>query len=364
MLDILIIIFIAFCAGAFGTALGALGAVIMTAMAGLVGIIGNICGADFNFVSSVAFGLILGPQVSFGPACCAAGYAKRKGYLNSSKDIVTPLISLRKPDVLIVGGLFAVAGYFVNMGIGKMLPGKIDSIALTVVLISLAAKVMYGTDGLLSIIGRTPEEVKKAGGRYSIHNQMVWIRYQTTGLENVLIGVFAGGMSSYLTYIMLQTAEKTGNAGIAGVAILPGWAIAIICFFLNVSGLAIPVFHHICLVASYATFASFYGSAGGASCLLWGVAFGILAAYAGDLLAKTFTCFGEGFVDPPSMAIATCSILPLWIIPSVDGFNPDNTSYWVIPIVLIAFLSVVAFYQESAIKRRVNMKNVSEETNY
>ena len=66
----LITILTAFGSGVLGSGLGAVTAVIMTAIAALVGIGANIAGADYNLVNNVAFGMFLGPQVSFGPACC------------------------------------------------------------------------------------------------------------------------------------------------------------------------------------------------------------------------------------------------------------------------------------------------------
>lgn len=365
-MGIIITVITAFASGVLGSALGAVGAVIMTAVAALVGIVGNICGADINFVNEIAFGMFLGPQVSFGPACCAAAYAKKQGYLESSKDIFTPLISLNHHDTLVVGGLYAVFGWYLNVGISKLIPGVLDTVALTVMLISIVAKVMFGNDGVRSAIGRVPEGVK----RYSLFCKQVWLPYQTAacGGEMILIGGCVGAVSGYIVQLFCGLAGKTDNAALIDAATLPVWAIAVICFLLNASGLKIPVFHHIGLVAAYAAKMVFLGGATEEITVLWGIAFGILAVYAGDLLAKTFMVFGEGFVDPPSMAIAVCSILPLCIFPALGIDKVGHPLNIAIPVVIIVMGIIIGLYQERKYntaeeKQRVCCGDILEKSN-
>ncbi len=343
-MSIVITIITAFASGVLGSALGAVGAVVMTAVAALVGIVGNICGADVNLVNEIAFGMFLGPQVSFGPACCAAAYARKRGYLESSKDIFTPLISLNHHDTLVVGGIFAVIGWYLNVGISKLIPGVVDTVALTVVLISILAKIVFGDNGLRSAIGNVPEGAK----RYSLFCKQVWLPYQTAacGGEMILLGGCVGGISGYIVQLFCSIADESGNMALVDASTLPVWAIAVICFLLNASGLKIPVFHHIGLVAGYAARMAFLGGGTGEISILWGIAFGILAVYAGDLLAKTFMVFGEGFVDPPSMAIAACSILPLFILPMLGIDQPGHPLNLAFPIILIVGGVVIGLYQE------------------
>ena len=91
---------------------------------------------------------------------------------------------------------------------------------------------------------------------------------------------------------------------------------------------------------------AYLGGGTGESSVIWGVAFGILAVYAGDLLAKTFMVFGEGFVDPPSMAIAACSILPLFLFPKLGIDQPQNPLNIAIPAIIIVGGVVIGLYQE------------------
>ena len=102
----------------------------------------------------------MGPHVSFGPACCAAAYAAKRGYLSHSHDMTTPLASLHKADVLLTGGGFAVAGWLLNMLLQISFANKIDTIAVSVLMISLDAKRIFGG----SLIGK-PEEGKSRFGK-------------------------------------------------------------------------------------------------------------------------------------------------------------------------------------------------------
>ena len=333
----------AFGSGVIGSGLGAVAAVIMTALVALAGIAANIAGAEYNLVSNIAFGMFLGPQVSFGPACCAAVYAWKKGYMEDSKDIFTPLSCLKKPDVLIVGGLFAVIGWYMNVGLATVLPGKADTVAITVVVISLIAKVIFGG----SLTG-TVEGGKK---RFALDSPC-WLEYQTsaTGYQMVVTGGTVGIIAGYLVVTMCNLGAETGNEALAGVCNLPIWAIAVICFLIMATGRNIPVFHHIGLCAAYAAHMA-YDAGAQDSAILWGLAFGILAAYAGDWLAKVFTVNGEGFVDPPSMAIAVLAIFPLGIFPAIGINNPANPFYYVVPVIIIVALVAYAVYCEGQVKK-------------
>lgn len=335
---------IAFFAGCFASALGALNAVIMAGVVVSLGIVGGMAGVGYDLIGGVGFGLILGPHVSFGPACCAAAYAKRMGWLDQGKDIVTPLISLRRPSVLLVGGLFAVVGYFINLLVAAVLPGGIDSIAASITLTAILAKILFTRDrGSARLFGATPVSVRIVGGRFSLRNTEMWLPVMSTGPELLVTGGIIGGLSSVMTYEILAAAAATGNAALAGVAIFPGWAIGVVCLGFLIGGLQIPIFHHIALVSSYATAASFGGSGGDTpGALAWGIAFGILAAYVGSLWARTICSYGETFIDPPSAAIVICSILPLFVLPKLNAFSTDSVLNHGIPYSMIIAAVVIA----------------------
>lgn len=345
-------IMIVFFAGCFASAVGALVAVVLTAFVVSLGIVSGMAGMEYDLIGKIAFGLILGPHVSFGPACCAAGYAKRMGYMDNGMDIIKPLITLCKPSVLAVGGLFAVLGYFINLGVAELLPGGIDSVATSIILISIVAKVAFSPDrGAAKLFGNTPESVTKVGGRFSVRNREIWFPYQATGPILLLFGAAAGGLSALITYEMLDMAAKTGNPALAAVAIFPGWALGVMCFLFFPAGVNIPLFHHLCLPASYAVLLS-YGATGGdmQSALLWGIAMSVFGAFVGAAWVRGVTSYGHCYIDPPSAAIAIVSFFIMTVFGGLKAFSLDSPLNLAIPagfLVIAAIVAIVHFRQMS-----------------
>jgi hypothetical protein len=340
----LITIITAFSAGFLAAGLGAATSIVMTAFMILAGMMANIAGADYNIVTNIGFGLFLGPQVAFGPACAAAVYAFKKGYMDNGGDIFKPLITLHKPDVMVVGGIFGILGWYINIGLGALTNGTLDTVASTVVIVSLLGKVLFtGT-----LFGKVPE----GKSRFSL-DAVSWLPYQscTTSISLMLHGMTVGAITSYFVYAMCTTAAETGNTALVDACGFPVWAIAVIGFLAMCYGYQVPIYHHIAFGAVYASKMAFQAG-GGQSCILWGIAFGLLAAYLGDFLAKVFFLYGDAFIDPPSMTIAAISILPLGILPALGLNNPSNPGYYAVPVIILVVLIVLSIYLHIKTKER------------
>lgn len=318
----------AFCGGAFGASIGGLSAFVFTGITGLIGIAMAAAGVSFDFLGTVAFGIYFGPYVSFAGGVAAAAYARKMGYMESGKDIIKGLAGLKKPSVLVVGGIFGMIGYILNTALSSA-PMECDKCALVVFISAIIAKVTFGNIGLNEIFGVVPEDIKKIGGRYSIKSSNVWLPYMITAAEKTTIGIAAGGVSVYLTHIMLQNPQTAPIAGFAG------FCISATSLILLVIGLQVPVTHHITICASYAVIAS--GS------LWWGLAAAVITAFAGDFLARTFYCYGDCHVDPPAMAIALVSFVLLTIIPQ------SIYEIELIPMAILGLAIVYSIIQESHI---------------
>src|SRR6476619_6238745 len=89
--------------GFFAAAIGALHAFIFTGFMGIAGLAIAMAGAGTNFLTFVAFGPVFGPHIAFAGGVAAAAYAARTGKDVGGKDIGVPLISIERPDVLLVG---------------------------------------------------------------------------------------------------------------------------------------------------------------------------------------------------------------------------------------------------------------------
>lgn len=313
------------CGGMVGAILGPITTFIIVGFTGIAGVIATISGSSFDWIGTVALGPIFGPHVAFIGGVAAAAYAKKIGSLETGKDIVTPLLSLKKPSVILVGGVFGSLGYILNDLFLRFFPGEFDSIAFTIVIMAFIGKVLFGDEGLSGIYGLTPKEVKEIGGRFSSKSAIQWLPYLSTGFEKLLAAVSFGGASAYITYLMLQ------NPDTAGVAAFVGFFMSAASLLWLINGFAIPVTHHITLCASYAVVAS-----GGS--IIWGITGAIIATFAADFLAQAFLLYGsDTHVDPPSMGIAVTSLLLLTIFPATGLTN----SIIVIGVVAVGCLFLI-----------------------
>jgi hypothetical protein len=333
---------VAFCAGAFAAAIGAVGAIALTGLFALIALLVAPGQGHVDFLGIYAFGLYLGPHVSFGPAVAAAAYAGRRGYLSpDGKDILTPLISVHKISPIVVGGLLGILGYFLQSGLAQVFGPKVDTIALAVVLICLLGKV-FGRRGLREIYAKTPSEVKALGGRYSWRSPIVWLPWQCTPPMLTLIGIIVGGLGGWIAWVLLK------DPATAGLAILPAWAIGVVSFFFFISGLKIPVTHHVGMVAGLATVQSYAVTQSSVS-ILWGVAFGVVAAFGAEFLSRAVNTFGHGFVDPPAMIILVGSVLISVAMASTSVFR----DLFVVPVLIV--LAAIAYSIYTHIKHKAFM---------
>lgn len=331
----LLTLFFAFCGGGFAAAVGAGVAFALTGITGLIAIIFAASGADFNWLGTVAFGPLFNPPVSFAAGVAAAAYAYKKGYIENGKDLGTPLINLGKPDILIVGGLFGIAGQLIAFYAGKLLPGMADAGAIGVFISAIIAKFIFTGE----IIGKTDQEDIKNGGRFSPLAKDVSYPGMRTALQKLTIGVVAGGWSAALTHYLLQD-EKT-----AGIAMFAG-------FFISAATLIFPVVptHHITICAGYAVVAS-----GGN--IVWGLAGGVISAFMYDSLGSIFHCYGKTHVDPPAMSIMVTSAILLGIFPLTGIYKTGGT---ILPGAIILVCIIYSLIQNSVITGKPT-ENISME---
>jgi len=279
----LVSILVAFAGGIFGAAVGALGAFVILGFLIIAGVAAQATGAD---LLSIPLGAAFGPHVGgFAAGVAAAAYAAKKGKLDGGKDIVTAMMGLNSPDVLLVGGLFAVGGYILNWAFGLVGFAWTDTVALTVVCSAIVARLLWGN----GVFGKVADGVK----RYSPAEGTEWLPWQSSWAQRIMIGIGAGFLSAYIA--ILLGAENGG-------AVL-GFAVSAISLAPLAYDIKVPVTHHITLVAAVAALAS--GS------VIWGLLFGIGAAILGEFMANTFLVHGDTHIDPPAATIAMLTTVSL-----------------------------------------------------
>lgn len=291
----LISLFVAFAGGIFGASLGAQPAFIFVGVLVLAGAVIQALGGDANLLGGVAFGAF-GPHVGgFAAGVAAAAYAAKKGKLATGRDVGTSLMGVNSPDTLLVGGLFGLVGYGLNWVFSLIKIPWTDTVALSVVVSAIIARVLFGKSGVFG-------KVTGAQTRYAPNEATQWLPWMSRPLQLLAIGLGAGTFSAFVALFL--GAERGGGVFCFGFSA----ASLILLQFGN----KIPVTHHITLVAAVAALAS--GS------IVWGGLFGILAAFTGEFMANTFNVHGDTHIDPPAAAIATLTSLSL-VLSALGVYN-------------------------------------------
>ena len=167
--------------------------------------------------------------------------------------------------------------------------------------------------------------------------------------EGITYWLFAGGASLLAGLLYWEICEfgKTfadTNPALAEnitiVAQFPVCALAVIFLILLCTGLPCPVFHHVGLVACYGAMIPYASGANELVVLLWAMSCGILSHFVADLLADLFLVYGDGYVDPPSLSMAACSLFTWILFPALGLYN--GVAMIVTPIVLLVISAVIA----------------------
>ncbi len=260
------IILAVFGAGILSAVLGALPIFIMTGfivVAGLSG--GSLAGVSgWNITDTIGFGIFLGPHITFGGGVAAAIYAKKRGHMETG-DITIPLIKFNDVNVLFVGGIFGVLGYVINY---LLILAKVptDTIALTVVLTAMIARLLFSDKGL------TPS-LKSGNTNYFPVGDSLKI--------SIFIGLAVGAVSAYY-------AINTGD-------VVLGWALSAVGLIFVQMGSGGYAFHHTAIVSAIA------GTTTGNIYL--GILFGIVASLLADVLGALFNREADSHIDPPALSI-------------------------------------------------------------
>ena len=200
------------------------------------------------FMNAVVFGPVMGPHVAFLGGAIAVAYAAKKNYLPAGKngrDVVTPLTTFGDHiDIYIVGGIGGMIGYLVNQVFAVIPPllvsdaanhydreilGSTDTIAMTIVVVSIVVRYIYGTTGMFS----TKQGPLMWVGDNKQYGDKHWVGYQEKWSHTSILGVTTGILSGFATLmIVLHTYEPSGGAVVQHAANI-GWAISAISLIFN-----------------------------------------------------------------------------------------------------------------------------------
>lgn len=320
----LFLLLVALAGGFFGAAIGALQSFILCGLTVLLGMIGVIANAGPAFLGFVAFGPVFGPHVAFAGGVAAAAYAHRRG-LGGGRDIVTPLITLGRADVLLVGAGFGAAGHLVNSALQSTtwFGTHTDTVALTVIVSALVARLAFGRTGIVGALPvaapARPAAVGGMGGtaggdgadaasapvpasawqRFAPTDDHNWVRYQEAFGQNSMLGFFGGALSAAMAVAIAQAFPAT-----AGLSQTIGFGLSGLSLLFLVLGMSVPVTHHITLIGGLAgaTFLPLVGGSQPAALLIGAIA-GMAAACLAELFSRFWHIRGDTHIDPPASSI-------------------------------------------------------------
>jgi hypothetical protein len=334
--DFALLMITALAGGAFGAAIGALPAFIFTGFVVFLGeglaILQREVGAAAGSVNPgelatgvtgvIGFGAITGPHIAFAGGVAASAYAGKKypemepdGWdYHFGKNILYAFGT--KPDILAVGAIFGLLGSLINQVGAAVLvvggTGLVDTIALSVVLTAVIARVAFGYPLIgrsagESIIDMSPFEREEPrsdaatdGGEVPVEHKgrlatEPWLphQYKWSGVTAIgLVGGLLGG------YIYIQTGS-----------IFLGYAIsAISLLFLQLGVEKIPVTHHITLIGAVGAVVVLPVASPVVALIAAGV-FGAISGLFGELTQRIMYAHSGTHVDPPAMAIALAMII-------------------------------------------------------
>jgi hypothetical protein len=353
-----LLVLVAFAGGAMGAIFGSLLAFIFVAVV-IAGGLGAMGSPEILGVLGFGGWGFYAPQIAFTGGAFASGYARWKGYIKSGQDITTALVSLRKWDALVAGGVGGLLGYFCML-IHAHTPLKnwMDSVPFAVVVPALICKIVFDQ----SVFGKTSPEVKAAGGRFSPNSPVNWIPYNSTGAEKLLIGTIMGIGGAYSTILL------AGNPNTAAWAAFIPFMVSVFSLIGFYFGVAIVPNHHMVYCASLGVLYYVAYAHGGAqallakdgvqdpaivtSCMLWGVSMSVMASFWGDFSARAFHLYsnkiGGVHFDPPTTGIWITSIFAVGIF---KFFYANPTASVVIPVAIFAIAFILAIADQGQLKK-------------
>ncbi|MGM0502691.1 MAG: hypothetical protein ACQERJ_09180, partial [Bacillota bacterium] len=215
------LILAAFGGGLFGAAIGALPSFIFCGFLVLAGealaVAGGPSADVLGFTGAIGFGTLFGPHIGFAGGAAASAYAAHvKDSLEDGADILTPLIKIGAEDqvwdILAVGGLFGVLGYFLNGIFGTVMGLPTDTIALTVAVSALIHRIIFCNTG---IFGKYDSDLSDS--RWNPPASIAWLPFQMHAGHLISLGLGVGLVSGYIT---LATGSVFIMFGIAAASLI------------------------------------------------------------------------------------------------------------------------------------------------
>jgi hypothetical protein len=293
--------------GCLGAALSALGGFVLFGLLGVLGLLYLLVAQSDALMAVVAGSVLLRPSVCFLGGVVAAAYARKRGLIACGKDIGRSFVAYRRVEIMAVAGCAGLAGYLANVALDALLAGALDTVALTVVLIPLALKYLWGMT--------TTNDC--AGSSHAVPSPYRFFERFSRPAGRTAVSCVVGGGAALLTAALFLAPQTRPFAGLAVFFVS---ALLLMPVFV---GIPAPATHHFSgpAGATVATWLALQGTEptgwGLLLVALWGVAAAQIGLLAAQTLEPMFFTEGDIHVDPPAMGIVVSTavmqgVLHLW----------------------------------------------------
>ncbi len=339
MSEIILAVALAFIGGVLGASLGALGGFVIFGLLGTVGYLYLIFGGSDTWLATLFSGDIFTPSVCFVGGAIATAYTRKRGYIECGKDIGRSLISLRRLPIILVGGAAGVVGFITMMVLSIWFSGKLDFVALTVVIVPLTTKYIWkltktndceGTSHVLPSPYRFFEKLNGSTGKLWLTIGMSAI----TGIVTIALlsdkhtEPFAGSLmfflsafSLYLLFFKIPIPATHHITGPAGIVVVQWMHSNSLTF--TVTGILLP--------------------------MLWAISIAQLSQLGSDITKRFLFDEGDIHVDPPAGGIVLSTAVAMWILPTIGVFEQTISIQIVSALVIFSvstFFSLRLFKSE------------------
>ncbi len=200
---------------------------------------------------------------------------------------------------MLVGGLFGMGGYVVVAILNAFLVtdsalALTDTIALTVALSGIVARLMFGRTGLFGELGPDARE----RGRLRAGGAQVWVAHQQQFWQTAVLGLGSGLLSAWVVVTVYEVDPE-----LVGAVTTLMFGVSAISLILLQFGLDGPVTHHMTLPGALAAAAVITGGGSVALAFILGAVVGVLGGLLGELSSRLFLIHGDTHIDPPAIAI-------------------------------------------------------------
>lgn len=271
---------LAFLGGIFGAVFGGAAVFIIFGFFGLLGVGLIIATGSDVVLNTIALSPIFSPEVAFSGAVAAAAYwgkvTRDKAKIDTSvevfdgSNIFAPLVSTNNVGVLLMGGVFGLAGFIITSLLNQAgFPA--DNIAVGVVATNIIARLLFGG----SLASQLPVEVDKMS---LLTKPLVFNVIWSFALAAVI--------GSVVEVIQIP---------------LFGFVLGAFVLLFIAAGVNIPMIHHIGLIGGIAmlTFGNVW---------IAGI-FGVIASLLCDFIGINLNANVKSHIDPPAAAIIILSLV-------------------------------------------------------